>query len=52
MQQRRETIAFTYEETAGGARVRISTADAQAKAAVQAFLRYQIREHATGDALK
>ena len=52
MQQRRKAIAFTYEETAVGARVRISTTDPQAKAAVQAFLRYQIREHATGDPLQ
>ena len=52
MRQRRKTIEYQYEETAAGGRVRISTADAKAKAAVQTFLRYQIREHATGDPLQ
>jgi hypothetical protein len=51
MQQRLNVIAFRYEDTAGGGRVVVRTADRKAKAAVQAFLRYQIREHATGDPL-
>jgi len=51
MQQRMKAIAFRYEDTAGGGRVVLRTADRKAKAAVQAFLRYQIREHATGDPL-
>ena len=37
--------------TSSGGRVVIRTADRQAKAAIQEFLRYQIREHATGDPL-
>jgi hypothetical protein len=51
MQQRLGAITFRYEDTPGGGRVLIQTADRKAKAAVQEFLRYQIREHATGDPL-
>ena len=52
MRKRRTRITFQFEETASGGRVRISTRDAQAKAAVHAFLRYQIREHTTGDPMR
>jgi len=51
MQQRSGSIAFRYEDTASGGRVVIRTADRRARTAVQEFLRYQIREHATGDPL-
>jgi hypothetical protein len=51
MQHRLRVITFRYEDTPGGGRVLIQTADRQAKTAVQQFLRYQIREHATGDPL-
>jgi hypothetical protein len=51
MQDRIKAITFRYEDMASGGRVRIVTSDAKAKAAVQEFLRYQIREHATGDPL-
>jgi hypothetical protein len=51
MQQRLPAITFRYEDTAFGGRVVIRTADRKAKAAIQDFLRYQIREHATGDPL-
>jgi hypothetical protein len=51
MQQRVRAITFRYEDVAGGGRVLILTADRKAKAAVQEFLRYQIREHSTGDPL-
>jgi len=51
MRQRLAAITFRYEETAGGGRVVIRTADRKAKTAIQEFLRYQIREHATGDPL-
>ena len=49
MQERRASIAYAYEDTPEGGRVRISTSDGEARDAVHAFLRYQIREHATGD---
>jgi hypothetical protein len=49
LQQRKAVIAYRYEAIDGGARVRIVTRDPQAVVAVQEFLRYQIREHKTGD---
>lgn len=42
-------IKYAYEETGGGARVRISTSNAEALAAVHEFLRFQIEDHQTGD---
>jgi hypothetical protein len=51
MQQRLRAITFRYEDTAGGGRVLIQTPDRKVKTAVQEFLRYQIREHSTGDPL-
>ena len=49
MKRRREAIEYRYEEIAGGARVRISTRDADALDAVHDFLRFQIADHETGD---
>jgi hypothetical protein len=49
MRERREAIAYSYEKTRGGGRVRIATNDPAAVDAIHDFLRYQIREHATGD---
>ena len=43
--------AFRYEDTPAGARVRITSSEATTTEAVHEFLRYQIREHATGDPL-
>jgi hypothetical protein len=51
MQDRKTAIAYAYEDITVGGRVRIVTADATALEAVHDFLRYQIREHATGDPL-
>lgn len=42
-------LRFVYVETAGGGRVDIYTTDAQAVAAVHEFMRFQIRDHDTGD---
>jgi len=50
MQKLKDKIAYTYEELPGGARVRITTGDPKALAAVHEFLAYQIKEHRTGDA--
>jgi hypothetical protein len=47
--QLRDRIAYRYEETAAGGRVRIVTHDADALAAIHAFLRFQIEDHRTGD---
>ena len=52
MQKLRDRIEYQYEELPAGARVRIRTADARALEAVHRFLRFQIEEHRTGDALK
>lgn len=49
LRERKARIAYAYEETHGGARVNISTTDRTARTAVHDFLKYQIREHATGD---
>jgi hypothetical protein len=51
MQQRKNAIVYAYEDTPDGGRVRIDTSDTQARSAVHEFLRYQIREHKTGDPL-
>jgi hypothetical protein len=42
-------IAYKYEPIARGGRVRITTANREALAAVHEFLRFQIAEHRTGD---
>jgi hypothetical protein len=44
-----DTIDYRYEDVATGARVRITTKDAAALAAIHEFLRFQVREHRTGD---
>ena len=49
MKRLREKILYNYEETPTGARVVIKTADPSALDAIHDFLRYQIREHETGD---
>jgi hypothetical protein len=51
MQAHRSALTFTYEELATGGRVLIAAADAKVIDAVHEFLKYQIREHATGDPL-
>jgi hypothetical protein len=51
MQERRNALAFRYEDTPTGARVRITTSETETAEAVHEFLRYQIREHATDDPL-
>ncbi|HEX8772710.1 MAG TPA: hypothetical protein VF735_03825 [Pyrinomonadaceae bacterium] len=52
MQRLKSAISYKFEETERGGRVLISTDDAQAAAAVQSFLRFQITEHKTGDPLE
>jgi len=42
-------ITYRYEETERGGRVRISSWDAKALAAIHEFLRFQIEDHRTGD---
>jgi hypothetical protein len=47
----KDAITYSFESMKGGGRVRIRAAGQEARDAVHAFLRYQIREHATGDPL-
>jgi hypothetical protein len=49
LQRLKDAIAYRYEPIAAGGRVRITASSPDAVAAVHAFLRYQIREHKTGD---
>lgn len=51
MRRLKSEITYAYEETEAGARVRINTKNAEALAAVHAFLRFQIEDHRTGDPL-
>jgi hypothetical protein len=51
MTAKKDAIRYRYVETPDGGRVDVSTSDPEALAAVHAFLKYQIREHATGDPL-
>ena len=43
-------IRYSFEETANGGRVIITTQDEEARESVHKFLRFQIAEHKTGDA--
>jgi hypothetical protein len=45
-------IQYKFEETEQGARIRISTNSPEALQAVYDFLRFQIKEHKTGDSLE
>ena len=49
MKKLKSEITYRYEETNLGAMVRISTSNPDALQAVHDFLRYQIKEHMTGD---
>jgi hypothetical protein len=49
MKRLRKNIQYSFEESASGGRVVITSADKDAVAAVHDFLRFQIEEHKTGD---
>lgn len=49
MTRKKDAIRYSYEETERGARVRITTTDPEAVAAVHEFLKAQIADHRTGD---
>ena len=52
MMKLKDQIHYRYEQTETGARVIISSENADAIEAVHEFLRFQIKEHKTGDALE
>jgi hypothetical protein len=51
MRQLKGTISYVAENLPDGGRVRITTTNSEARNAVHDFLRFQIREHQTGDSL-
>jgi hypothetical protein len=52
MKQLKGAIDYQFNETERGASIKISTTDAQALKAIHEFLKFQIREHKTGDPLE
>jgi hypothetical protein len=52
MQELKGEIRYNFEEIDGGAAVRISTKNPSALKAIHDFLRFQIKEHKTGDSLE
>jgi hypothetical protein len=52
MKRLKEEIKYEYEETKGGGLVSIKTENAEALAAIHEFLRFQIKDHQTGDSLE
>jgi len=51
LQRLRKQITYSYEVTAQGAQVRLRTRNSQAVQAIHKFLRFQIKDHRTGDPL-
>lgn len=52
MQRLKKEIEYKFEKTESGGRVRISTSNPEALNAIHEFLRFQIKEHNTGDSLE
>lgn len=52
MKRLRDAIQYKLENSERGARIRIITKDPEAQKAVHAFLRFQIKDHQTGDSGK
>lgn len=52
MQRLKSDIEYSFEKTDLGGRVLISTKNAEALDAIHEFLRFQIKEHKTGDSLE
>jgi hypothetical protein len=51
MKRLKTGIRYQYEEMDRGAKVRISTNDKEAIESVHDFLRFQIKDHQTGDSI-
>jgi hypothetical protein len=49
MQKLKSSIRYQYEEIEGGGRLRITSKDPAAVAAIHQFLKFQIEDHKTGD---
>jgi len=51
MQKLKSEITYNFEETERGAAIQISSKNPDAVSAIHEFLRFQIKEHKTGDSL-
>ncbi|HJS99697.1 MAG TPA: hypothetical protein VJ756_11435 [Terriglobales bacterium] len=49
LKQMKDAITYEYQETESGGQVRISSRDPRAVTAIHQFLRFQIKDHQTGD---
>jgi hypothetical protein len=49
MKRMKSEITYSYEDLERGARVKVSSANPKAVAAIHRFLRFQIADHRTGD---
>jgi hypothetical protein len=52
MKLMKSAIHYAYEEMPSGGRVRIKSGDPIGVASIHDFMRFQITEHQTGDALE
>lgn len=52
LQRLAKEINYQYEETENGARLRLSTKNAEALAAIHDFMKFQIEDHQTGDKME
>jgi hypothetical protein len=52
MQKLKGEITYEYKETDRGAMIQISTVNNEARQAIHKFLKFQIKEHMTGDPLE
>ena len=52
MARLKDRLSFAYVATPRGGRVDILTSDREARAAVHAFLKFQIQDHKTGDSTR
>lgn len=52
MKRLKSDIGYTFDTIERGGRVRITTSNAEALTAIHEFLRYQIKDHKTGDPLE
>ena len=49
LKQMKDAVAYQYQETENGGQVRLTSENPRAISAIHQFLRFQIRDHQTGD---
>lgn len=52
LQKLKSDVKYTYEEITNGGQVRITTNNQEALPAIHEFMRFQIKDHQTGDSLE